>query len=408
MATAPTPHTPLPTAPSQSDRPNFAVRAEAFAAAQETFGDEMDALAQNAYANALEAASVAAPVLMTFDNPTTIADPGAGKILFNNPTLAFVTSIAIDLSDNAGNDLTGWLAGAASSTSTIKSYLFFRQGVSGKYAIFAVTGITSPTGYRQFTVSFVAGSSGGFTDDALTAVGYSAVGNTGTPTMPYEARAVSGGLTAFDVGKLIDYTSGTGLITFASAAALGANFYSVIRNSTTAVLTLAGGVDGLGVTYRFHPGDVVIVQSDGTSYHYVPIKSGNWRLWSTTAVASPVASVAFTGLPQTARNLALEIKGASHNNGSNTTLGVSFSNDGSSYVGPYLPSDSVAAAATVSGKVLVHHYVSPNWVAVGGAFSAAQAGAVQVIPNSAALSAIRAQFAAGSIDAGTFELWIED
>ncbi|MDO8912293.1 MAG: hypothetical protein Q8N10_03285 [Phenylobacterium sp.] len=55
MPTAPTPHTPLPGAPSFNDIPNFDDEAEAFVGAQETFGDQMDALATNAYNNAVEA-----------------------------------------------------------------------------------------------------------------------------------------------------------------------------------------------------------------------------------------------------------------------------------------------------------------------------------------------------------------
>lgn len=55
MPTAPTPHTPLPPAPDISTPATFGALADAFVAAQEPFGDEMDGLAANVYANAVEA-----------------------------------------------------------------------------------------------------------------------------------------------------------------------------------------------------------------------------------------------------------------------------------------------------------------------------------------------------------------
>lgn len=55
MPTAPTAHTPLPAAPSTDDPANFDTEADAFVAALEPFGDQMDALATNAYNNAVEA-----------------------------------------------------------------------------------------------------------------------------------------------------------------------------------------------------------------------------------------------------------------------------------------------------------------------------------------------------------------
>lgn len=59
MATAPTPATPLPTPPSTSDPANFDTRADAFLGALPDFQDETDAIAENAYDNAVLAETAA-------------------------------------------------------------------------------------------------------------------------------------------------------------------------------------------------------------------------------------------------------------------------------------------------------------------------------------------------------------
>jgi len=55
MPTSPTPITSLPTAPSRADSANFATRADAFLGALGTFGTQANAIATNAYNNAVEA-----------------------------------------------------------------------------------------------------------------------------------------------------------------------------------------------------------------------------------------------------------------------------------------------------------------------------------------------------------------
>ena len=55
MPTSPTPITALPTAPSRADPANFATRADSFLGALSTFRSEANALATNAYNNAVEA-----------------------------------------------------------------------------------------------------------------------------------------------------------------------------------------------------------------------------------------------------------------------------------------------------------------------------------------------------------------
>lgn len=59
MPVAPTPHTPLPPHPNSSDPENFDLKADALVEALEPFGDQMDALADTAYDNAVEAVGAA-------------------------------------------------------------------------------------------------------------------------------------------------------------------------------------------------------------------------------------------------------------------------------------------------------------------------------------------------------------
>ena len=46
---------------------------------------------------------------MTWESTTSDADPGAGKIAFNNATLASVTILYVDDADDASADITSFV-----------------------------------------------------------------------------------------------------------------------------------------------------------------------------------------------------------------------------------------------------------------------------------------------------------
>lgn len=95
---------------------------------------------------------------MTFSTTTTAGDPGAGFFRLNNATWGTVSRIYIDLLDTGGTDLTNWIDSWDDSTSTLKGHLHFTQIGGTGYMTFAVTAVTSQTGYREITVTPLAGS----------------------------------------------------------------------------------------------------------------------------------------------------------------------------------------------------------------------------------------------------------
>lgn len=95
---------------------------------------------------------------MTFSTTTTAGDPGNGFFRLNNATWGTVTRIYIDLLDTGGTDLTTWIDSWDDSTSTLKGHLHFTEIGGTGFMTFAVTAVTTQTGYREITVSPLAGS----------------------------------------------------------------------------------------------------------------------------------------------------------------------------------------------------------------------------------------------------------
>jgi hypothetical protein len=125
--------------------------------------DEFNALALSSQQNydSLDEAVEAAFIKWTYNSSTTMADPGAGIVRFNNATPASVTAIAIDDLNVDGVDVSAYVVSWDDSTgSTNKGTLTFRQG--NTFAIFSVTGLTDNSGWTQLAVTYVTGS-GSFT-----------------------------------------------------------------------------------------------------------------------------------------------------------------------------------------------------------------------------------------------------
>lgn len=78
MPTSPTPITALPTPPSRSDPANFAARGDAFLGALPTFATEANAIATNAYSNALETVNNANTASSAASTATAQADAAMG------------------------------------------------------------------------------------------------------------------------------------------------------------------------------------------------------------------------------------------------------------------------------------------------------------------------------------------
>lgn len=108
---------------------------------------------------AVAAGGGVATAAFNFNTSTSDADPGAGKLAFNHASPASATRIYVNLTDALGVDVTTFLDSLDDSTNTQKGYV--RVGVQDDRTIaylFSLTAVTTATGYRKLTISYVSGS----------------------------------------------------------------------------------------------------------------------------------------------------------------------------------------------------------------------------------------------------------
>jgi hypothetical protein len=103
---------------------------------------------------------------MTWDNSTADADNGAGKIAWNNATIASATILYVDDADDASADISAFVQSWDNVTNTTaKGYVqVTKEGATGTYAVFNVNGtVTDASGYTKVPVAHVV-SAGSFSD----------------------------------------------------------------------------------------------------------------------------------------------------------------------------------------------------------------------------------------------------
>lgn len=99
---------------------------------------------------------------------STNVDPGAGKVRFNNGTPSLVTQISIDNSELGGTDVSAFIDSFDDSNSSTKGFLIFRSSVNqDRLIVYQLTTITTQSGYRQFDVTHISGSTLFSNDDVL-------------------------------------------------------------------------------------------------------------------------------------------------------------------------------------------------------------------------------------------------
>ena len=169
--------------------------------------------ATSAATSATSATSAVAAVAWkyTFDNSTSMADPGTGDIRLNNATLASVTNIAIDATsaDTGNPDVSDLIASIDDGTnSSHEGYIFIRKsGTPATFMAYSVTGaISDNTGWLQIPVTHSA-SGGSLTNGDALYISFSRSGNVGAtgstgstgPTGPTGATGAQGDATLADV-----------------------------------------------------------------------------------------------------------------------------------------------------------------------------------------------------------------
>lgn len=118
------------------------------------------------------------------------------------------------------------------------------------------------------------------------------------PQLQRSARTANTTLVKADNGKLIDITDGSFVQTISAAAALGAGWWCWLRNAGTGDITLdANGeetIDGR-TSYVMYPGEMRLVQCDGTALRTVVLNSF-YRVWASSAdFIKPPGYKRFTG-----------------------------------------------------------------------------------------------------------------
>lgn len=142
----------------------------------------------------------------TYNNTTTMADPGTGLFRLNNGTLLSVTAIAIDdLSALTGNpDESGLFNTWDDSTASIKGYMLIRQrNDASRFAVFRITGLTDNSGWSQFASSNTQAYGSSFQNGELCDIDFYRTGDNGTfaSATQSEAEAASSTTVAMTPGN---------------------------------------------------------------------------------------------------------------------------------------------------------------------------------------------------------------
>jgi hypothetical protein len=106
----------------------------------------------------ISAAGGANKVPYKVDLGTTMADPTAGWLRLNSATQNAATAIVTDVVGSDNIDYTNLLNTFDDSTSTtsLGQIRIEKAGDASKFLVFSLTAMTTPAGYRQFTVACVA------------------------------------------------------------------------------------------------------------------------------------------------------------------------------------------------------------------------------------------------------------
>ena len=162
------------------------------------------------------AAGTNSQLSMTWSSSTSDADPGAGKIAFNNGTLSSVSILYVDDADDASADISGYVQSWDDVTNTTAKGIVTvtKEGTPSTYAMFKVSGsVTDASGYTKVPVTHVV-SSGSFSNTDGVGVHFSYSGNDGSGDMTsFTLAGTSGSNQTITNGNTLTIAAGTGIST---------------------------------------------------------------------------------------------------------------------------------------------------------------------------------------------------
>jgi hypothetical protein len=222
---------------------------------------------------------------MTWSSATSDADPGAGKIAFNNGTLGSVSILYVDDADDASADISSYVQswddvsnGVARGIVTVT-----KEGTASTYATFKVTGaVTNATGYTKVPVTHVV-SSGTFsnTDGVGVHFSYSGVDGTGNVSTDGVQTLTNKTLTLPKINEDVTTTSTSTELNKLDALSRGSIIYGN-ASAATAVLTKGGAA--------------TVLTSDGTDISWEAVAGRTGAVsWCTTAKTSPLTAASAKG-----------------------------------------------------------------------------------------------------------------
>ena len=167
------------------------------------------------------AAGTNSQLSMTFESTTSDADPGAGKIAFNNGTLSSVSVLYVDDADDAGADISGFVQSwdDVSNTTARGIVTVTKEGTASTYATFKISGaVTDASGYTKVAVTHIV-SSGTFSDDDGVGVHFSYSGADGSDgdMTSFTLAGSSGSNQTITNGNTVTIAAGTGITTTGGA-----------------------------------------------------------------------------------------------------------------------------------------------------------------------------------------------
>lgn len=268
-----------PTAPSEADPTTFSARATALVAWLATHVTEE--IAFQAALSAI-AAGTAHAIQYTVDSTTTDSDPGTGKLRFDNfAAQTSALTLRMDLADVSGVDFTALLDQLDASTNTVKgNFALIKLADPTKWIRGNFTARAAPSGYRNFTVANLVGSSAApFANNDSVIFLFTRAGDkgdtgaTGATTFAFDERNSNTALANGTSGTHIRYATGTTITqTFDAVATMSAGWNVILDNSeNTGEITLdpnaSEQIDGL-TSFKMYPGEVRKVQRNeaGTAF----------------------------------------------------------------------------------------------------------------------------------------------